>query len=123
MVVAEHGGRLPDTVAGLLRLPGIGRYTAGAIASIAFGRRAPALDGNVIRALSRLFDLPDDVTLAATRQQLWRLAAELTPAERPGDYNQALMELGQQICVAGQSALPDLPAGGRLPGAAARDAA
>jgi A/G-specific adenine glycosylase len=98
MVVAEHGGRLPDTVAGLLRLPGIGRYTAGAIASIAFGRRAPALDGNVIRALSRLFDLPDDVTLAATRQQLWRLAAELTPAERPGDYNQALMELGQQIC-------------------------
>ncbi|MCA9970030.1 MAG: A/G-specific adenine glycosylase [Anaerolineales bacterium] len=98
-VVAEHGGRLPETAVGLLRLKGIGRYTAGAIASIAFGEPAPVLDGNVIRVLTRLFDVPEDVTLAATKTRLWRLAAELVPAERPGAYNQALMELGQQICV------------------------
>ncbi len=99
IIVNEHGGRLPDTVPALLKLPGIGRYTAGAIASIAYGQQAPILDGNVIRVLSRVFDLPDDVTLPATRNQLWALAEELVPAERPGDFNQAVMELGQQICI------------------------
>ncbi len=98
-VVAEHGGRLPDTVHGLRQLPGIGRYTAGAIASIAFGVRAPVLDGNVIRVLSRLFDVAGDVTRPATQTHLWHLAESLVPAARPGDYNQALMELGQTICV------------------------
>lgn len=98
VVVHELGGRLPDTVEGLLRLKGIGPYTAGAIASIAFGRRAAVLDGNVIRVLSRLVDLPLDVTETGTRRLLWRLAQRLVPAERSGDYNEALMELGQQIC-------------------------
>lgn len=97
-VVAE-GGRIPDTAAGLMRLPGIGRYTAGAIASIAFDEPAPVLDGNVIRVLSRLIDLPDDVTITSTRNKLWRLAAELVREDRPGDYNQALMELGQSVCL------------------------
>ncbi len=98
-IVADHGGRLPDTLEGLLRLPGVGRYTAGAVASIAYGVRAPVLDGNVIRVLSRLFDVAEDVTRPETRARLWALAEALVPAERPGDYNQALMELGQVICV------------------------
>jgi A/G-specific adenine glycosylase len=98
-VKAEHGGQLPETVEELMKLPGIGRYTAGAIVSIAFGRRAPVLDGNVIRVLSRLIDLPDDVTKPPTRTRLWSLAEAMVPANRPGDFNQALMELGQTICL------------------------
>jgi len=98
-LVAGHGGQLPNTVEELLRLPGVGRYTAGAVASIAFGVRAPLLDGNVIRVLSRVFDVAGDVTQPATRQRLWQLAEALVPDERPGDFNQGLMELGQLICV------------------------
>ncbi len=82
-----------------MTLKGIGRYTAGAIASIAFNEPAPVLDGNVIRVLSRLTDLPDDVTQTSTQNALWQLAAQLVPPDRPGDFNQALMELGQQICL------------------------
>ncbi len=111
-IVAEWGGALPDDVAALRRLPGIGPYTAGAIASIVFGRPVPVLDGNVIRVLSRLVDLEADVTKTATKRWLWELAAGLVPAERPGDYNQALMELGQRICV------PAAPACHRCPIAA-----
>jgi A/G-specific adenine glycosylase len=98
-IVGELGGCLPDTVAGLKRLRGIGDYTAGAIASIAFDRRAPLVDGNVSRVLTRLFDIASDVTESRTRRRLWALAGELVPAERPGDYNQALMELGQTVCL------------------------
>ncbi|MCB9423022.1 MAG: A/G-specific adenine glycosylase [Ardenticatenaceae bacterium] len=98
-VVNELGGQIPTTAAGLMKLKGIGRYTAGAIASIAFDEPAPILDGNVIRVLSRLYDLPDDVTTTATKKKLWQLAGELVPAQRPGDFNQALMELGQQLCL------------------------
>lgn len=99
MVVADWNGRLPQTAADLLKLKGIGRYTAGAIASIAFDEPAPVLDGNVIRVLSRLTDLPDDVTQTSTKNALWQLAEQLVPTKRPGDFNQALMELGQQICL------------------------
>ncbi|WP_420628431.1 A/G-specific adenine glycosylase [Candidatus Leptofilum sp.] len=98
-VVQEWNGRLPQTAADLMKLKGIGRYTAGAIASIAFNEPAPVLDGNVIRVLSRLTDLPDDVTQTATKNSLWQLAEQLVPADRPGDFNQALMELGQKICL------------------------
>ncbi len=98
-IIRDHGGHLPRTVSELVKLPGIGRYTAGAIASIAYDERAPVLDGNVIRVLSRVLDLAEDVTQSATRSRLWHLAGELVSAERPGDFNQALMELGQQICV------------------------
>lgn len=97
-VMAEYGGHIPDTVKQLRQLKGIGPYTAGAIASIAFGRRAAVLDGNVIRVLSRLTDLTQDVTAHQTRRLLWRLAEALLPEGRAGDYNQALMELGQRIC-------------------------
>jgi A/G-specific adenine glycosylase len=98
-VVNELGGQIPTTAKELMKLKGIGRYTAGAIASIAFDEPAPVLDGNIIRVLSRLYDLPDDVTTTAVKKQLWQLAEDLVPTQRPGDFNQALMELGQQICV------------------------
>lgn len=101
-VVTEYGGQLPETAAELQRLKGIGRYTAGAIASIAFGQSVAVLDGNVIRVLSRLLDLAEDVTKTATRRRLWKVAEALVPAERPGAYNQALMELGQTICLSAQ---------------------
>jgi len=98
-VMGDWHGRLPTTAAQLQTLKGIGRYTAGAIAAIAYGEPVPVLDGNVIRVLSRLTDLPDDVTQTAVKNHLWRLAADLVPPERPGDYNQALMELGQTVCL------------------------
>ncbi len=98
LVIAEYDGALPSEVDDLLKLPGIGRYTAGAIASIAFGRRAPILDGNVIRVYTRLLDMPDDISQSATKTRLWRIAAEWLPAQGAGEYNQALMELGRLVC-------------------------
>lgn len=98
-IVQNYEGRLPRAVDKLLKLPGVGRYTAGAVASIAFDIRAPALDGNAMRVLSRLFDVEEDVTQPATRARLWQLAEEILPAERPGDFNQAFMEFGQRVCV------------------------
>jgi len=98
-VMNEYNGRLPATAAELMKLKGIGRYTANAIASIAYNEAVPALDGNVIRVLSRLTDFAGDVTTTPAKNQLWQMAAELVPAERPGDYNQALMELGQTFCL------------------------
>jgi len=106
IVVAEHGGQLPPDPAALRRLPGIGRYTAGAIASLAFGADIPILDGNVIRVLARLFDLPDDVSQSATQSRLWALAESLIPAGRAGAWNEGLMELGRRVCTA---ALPQCP--------------
>lgn len=97
-VQREWNGRLPDNVPDLLRLKGIGPYTAGAIVSIAYNKPAPVLDGNVIRVLTRLADISGDVTTTPVKNALWQLAGELVPAERPGDYNQALMELGQKVC-------------------------
>ena len=97
-IVRDHVARFPETAEELQRLPGVGRYTAGAIASIAFGERVAVLDGNVIRVLSRLYDIADDVTETATKNRLWTLAESLVPADRPGDANQALMELGRTIC-------------------------
>lgn len=100
-IMTEFGGELPRQVTDLQKLKGIGRYTAGAIASIAFDAHTPLLDGNVIRVFSRLFDLSDDVSLAATQKKLWQIAEQLMPAVplgSAGAYNQALMELGREIC-------------------------
>ena len=97
-VMADHGGRLPESYDGLRHLPGFGDYTAGAVASIAFGERVPAVDGNVKRVLARLFAITDDVTQSGTARRLRANAAGLAPADRPGDFNQALMELGATIC-------------------------
>lgn len=98
IITETYGGVFPCTVDKLLTLPGIGRYTAGAIASICCDVRAPVLDGNVIRVFSRLLDITDDVTASSTQKRLWQIAEASLPETRPGDYNQALMELGQIIC-------------------------
>jgi A/G-specific adenine glycosylase len=97
-IVARHGGTFPTELAAIEALPGIGPYTAGAIASIAFGTRAPLVDGNVARVFARLFGIEDDVALPATRRRLWDIAAGLVPADDPGGYNQGLMDLGATIC-------------------------
>ena len=97
-IVADHGGRLPDTAEGLRSLAGIGRYTAGAVASIAFEREEPLVDGNVVRVFSRLEDMREDTSEKTVVDRLWSLAAELVRGPRPGDLNQALMELGATLC-------------------------
>jgi A/G-specific adenine glycosylase len=108
-VVAAFAGAMPADAAELQRIPGIGRYTAGAIASIAFGRPAPLVDGNVARVLARLHAIEDDVKSTAGSARLWQLAADLVPAADPGDFNQALMELGATICTPTQPRCPDCP--------------
>jgi len=97
-VAERHGGRLPDDVEALRALPGFGRYTVGAVASIAFGRAVPLVDGNVARVLARLFGVEGATGDAALQKQLWSLAAALVEGDRPGDWNQALMELGATVC-------------------------
>ncbi|MGH2544544.1 MAG: A/G-specific adenine glycosylase, partial [Ardenticatenaceae bacterium] len=100
-VVEEYDGRLPDSVEKLLDLPGIGRYTAGAIASIAFGQRVPALDGNLKRLFARLTALEEPINAREGESKLWEIAGALLPKERIGDWHQALMDLGATICIAG----------------------
>jgi A/G-specific adenine glycosylase len=98
ILVREHGGELPRTAAELAKLPGIGRYTAAAIASIAFGEDVAALDGNIRRVLSRVFNVAEPARSPAGERRLWALAQEHLPAGRAGDYNQALMDLGSLVC-------------------------
>ncbi len=97
-VMSEFDGRIPGTLEGLLSLPGVGRYTAGAVLSIAGGQDVPALDGNVRRVLSRVFAIEEDVTRGAGQRRLQRLAESLLPPGRAGDFNQALMDLGASVC-------------------------
>jgi A/G-specific adenine glycosylase len=118
-VIRDHGGRLPDTEEALRRLPGIGAYTAAAIAAIAFGRRAAPVDGNVVRVLARLYVLGDPLPGVRTRVQT--LAQALTPASRPGDFAQALMDLGATVCTPRKPVCGDCP--WRLTCAARRDGA
>jgi A/G-specific adenine glycosylase len=99
-VVDRFGGRLPRTIDELRSLPGIGPYTAGAIASIAFGADEPVLDGNVIRVLCRLFAIRKDPRAASTRKDLWSLAGSLIPSGQAGPFNEAMMDLGATICTA-----------------------
>ena len=94
--VATNGGQFPDTEEGLRALPGIGRYTAAAIAAIAFGRRAVVVDANVERVVTRLFALAEP--LPSARPEIGRLADRLTPTARAGDFAQAMMDLGATIC-------------------------
>lgn len=97
-VVARYGGEVPEDADARRSLPGVGRYTAGAIGSIAFDKAEPVVDGNVTRVLARLFRIETPVGSAATTKRLWREATELVPEQRPGDFNQALMELGATLC-------------------------
>ncbi len=97
-IVADFNGKVPATVEQLLELPGVGRYTAGAVSSLAFGLRAPILDGNVARVLCRLDAVRDDPREPATREILWARAEEILPRKRLGDFNSSLMELGALVC-------------------------
>lgn len=97
-VLREFGGQMPREPEELLKVPGIGPYSAGAIASIAHGVRAPLVDGNVIRVLTRVFGLAGDPQKKELQKKLWTLAGELVPADVPGEFNQALMELGALVC-------------------------
>jgi A/G-specific adenine glycosylase len=97
-VTRELGGRMPETAEALRQLPGVGRYTAGAVASIAFDCRAPIVDGNVARVLCRIDCIEQDPRESETQKLLWRRAEEILPRKCCGDFNSALMELGATIC-------------------------
>lgn len=106
-VVRDDGGRIPTTAPKLRRLPGIGDYTAAAIASIASGRREAAVDGNVARVIARLCGVADDVLSPSGRRRIRALAEQLVPFKRPGDFNQAWMDLATAVC---KPRSPDCPA-------------
>jgi A/G-specific adenine glycosylase len=108
-IVEKHNGVFPSDFDDILALPGIGRYTAGAIASIAFGLRKPVLDGNVIRVLCRLYAIKDNPADAKVREHLWTIAEELVPDKNCGDWNQSLMELGSEICTPKNPLCPSCP--------------
>jgi len=108
-LVADHGGALPDTAEELRGLRGIGRYTAGAVASIAFDREEPLVDGNVIRVLTRWIGIREDSARKEVVERLWARAAELVRGPRPGDLNQALMELGATLCTPRTPRCPACP--------------
>jgi A/G-specific adenine glycosylase len=97
-IANELNGDMPQTVDGLLSLPGVGRYTAGAVASIAFGTRAPIVDGNVARVVCRIDRIETDPRERETQARLWRRAEEILPHKRVGDFNSAMMELGATVC-------------------------
>ena len=111
VVTQKFGGRIPDSREELLQLPGIGRYTAGAIASIAFSKPEPILDGNVKRVLARLFAVKEPIDTTRGEKRLWEISRALVESEpkSPGDLNQSLMELGALVC------LPENPQCGVCP--------
>jgi A/G-specific adenine glycosylase len=108
-VLREFGGRVPETSAALRSLPGIGPYTAAAIASIAFGESVPVVDGNVVRVVARLRGIQQDSTRPAVRAGMAAYLAAHLPADRAGDFNQALMELGALVCRPRDPACPACP--------------
>lgn len=109
-VSEKFGGRFPETTNELQKLPGIGRYTAGAVASIAFNKSAPLLDGNVKRVLSRILALKQAVDTPAGENKLWETAGKIVAESRsPGDLNQALMELGALVCAPQNPQCPVCP--------------
>ncbi|HEY8835359.1 MAG TPA: A/G-specific adenine glycosylase [Chthoniobacterales bacterium] len=97
-VVAKHGGTFPRNVESILKLPGIGRYTANAVATFAFEQSVPIVEANIARVLSRVFDLQTPIDTSSGRERLWSAAEELLPHRRAGRYNSALMELGALVC-------------------------
>ena len=98
-IIQHHAGELPADYEQLLTLPGIGAYTAGAIASIAYQIPVPAIDGNVLRVTKRIAGSFDDITKDSVKKELWQDLIKIIPKDRPGDFNQALMELGATVCL------------------------
>jgi A/G-specific adenine glycosylase len=109
IVLKDFGGRIPDHPEDLLCLPGIGKYTAGAILSIAHNKDAPVLDGNVKRVLSRLFAISGDPASGKTGSLLWSLSESLVPKGHASDFNQALMDLGATVCIPKAPQCPRCP--------------
>lgn len=97
-IIEQHDGTFPQALDEILALPGVGRYTAGAVASFAFGKSAPIVDGNVARVFARVFDYHEPIDTPAGQRQLWEWAEHLLPRDQAREYNSGLMELGQQIC-------------------------
>ncbi len=98
IVQEDLDGLMPRSAVELRKLPGIGRYTAGAISSIAYGAQEPLVDGNVARLLSRVFEIEEDIKSTSAIKEFWKICTRLVPARSPGDFNQGLMELGSQVC-------------------------
>jgi A/G-specific adenine glycosylase len=109
IIVDKYAGMLPADPGALRKLPGIGRYTAGAIASIAFGQDEPALDGNIRRVLARVFDVCQPARSPEGERILWELAAQHLPPGQAGAYNQALMDLGATLCTPRSPDCPNCP--------------
>lgn len=109
LIMSEHGGSFPSDYDAILRLPGVGNYTAGAISSIAFNQNRPLVDGNVIRVIARLLDFRGNTRLPESIASFWKRASEILPAGRARDFNQGLMELGAMVCK------PQNPDCGRCP--------
>lgn len=116
VVVEEHGGCIPDDEKALRSLPGIGKYTAGAILSIAFGKPVPALDGNAERVLARIFAVETPADTPAGKRELEDLGRELVPRKDPGTFNQAMMELGALVCLPRKPLCPSCPVADRCEG-------
>jgi len=108
-VVAQYGGKVPEDAEARRALPGVGRYTAGAIGSIAFEKEEPIVDGNVTRVLARLFRIGTPVGSSVTSKRVWEEAARLVLGARPGAFNQALMELGATVCTPKQPSCESCP--------------
>ena len=108
-IVDQYQGQVPRDPADLLFLPGVGRYVAGAVASIAYRRPVAAVDANAVRVLCRLFALALNPAAPRERRELEELAARLVPLDRPGDFNQAIMELGARICAPREPRCPECP--------------
>lgn len=109
VVLEQHGGKFPDSLGGIVALPGVGRYTAGAVLSFAFNRPAPIVDGNVARVLARLFHFEEPINTPSGQRTLWQWAEALLDAKHPRDYNSALMELGQRVCTPRRPACDECP--------------
>lgn len=108
-IMTEFGGQIPEDLESLQSLPGIGRYTAGAVASFAFNRPAPIVEANTERLYARLMALPEDVRSTASQKRLWQFAEEIVPSSRAGDFNQALMDIGSQVCTPATPLCDDCP--------------
>ncbi|MGI6687278.1 MAG: A/G-specific adenine glycosylase [Christensenellales bacterium] len=109
IIEGEREGRFPQTAADWQTLPGVGPYTAAAVASIAFGEAAPAIDGNLTRVICRLHLVEEDPAIPSVKRRIYALGQALMPNERPGDMNQALMDLGATICTPGTPDCPRCP--------------
>ena len=108
-IIEVHGGRFPSDPEAILALPGVGRYTAGAVACFAFGAPVPVVDGNIARVLARLFDFREEIDSTSGLRQLWDWADDLVPEEAAREYNSALMELGQTVCTVAAPDCADCP--------------